>query len=137
MASAIDLTPLSSAVARLSEGLERYLRDVSDTQIRDGLIQRFEFTYELSHKMLKRFLSSVSASPGEYEAADFHYLIRSGNEQGLLLGDWSVWRTYRDMRARTSHTYDEKVALEVVAGIASFLEEAQFLVQQIGVRLRE
>ncbi len=137
MASAIDLTPLSNAVARLSEGLERYLRDVSDTQIRDGLIQRFVFTYELSHKLLKRFLISVSASPGEYDTADFHYLIRSGNELGLLLGDWSVWRTYRDMRAKTGHTYDEKVALEVVSGIASFLEEVQFLARQIDARLRE
>ncbi|RZL99613.1 MAG: nucleotidyltransferase [Variovorax sp.] len=136
MTHAVDSTPLSNAVARLAEGLERYLRDVSDTQIRDGLIQRFEFTYELSHRMLKRFLESVSASPGEYDAADFQYLIRSGNEQGLLLGDWSVWRTYRDMRAKTSHTYDEKVAVEVVKGIAPFLEEARFLLERIGDRLR-
>ena len=136
MTNAVDLTPLSNAVARLAEGLERYLRDVSDTQIRDGLIQRFEFTYELSHKMLKRFLESVSASPGEYDGADFHYLIRSSNEQGLLLGDWSVWRNYRDMRAKTSHTYDEKVALEVVEGISPFMEEARFLVQQISARLQ-
>lgn len=41
MTHPIDLTPLSNAVDRLSEGLARYLRDVSDTQIRDGLIQRF------------------------------------------------------------------------------------------------
>ena len=136
MTHAVDSTPLSNAVARLAEGLERYLRDVSDTQIRDGLIQRFEFTYELSHRMLKRFLESVSASPGEYDAADFQYLVRSGNEQGLLLGDWSVWRTYRDMRAKTSHTYDEKVAVEVVKGIAPFLEEARFLLERIGDRLR-
>ena len=136
MTNAVDTTPLSNAVARLAEGLERYLPDVSDTQIRDGLIQRFEFTYELSHRMLKRFLESVSASPGEYDAADFQYLIRSGNEQGLLLGDWSVWRTYRDMRAKTSHTYDEKVAVEVVKGIAPFLEEARFLLERIGDRLR-
>ena len=108
---------------------------MSDTQIRDGSIQRFEFTYELSHKLLKRYLESVSPSPGEYDAADFQYPIRSGNEQGLLLGDWPVWRKYRDMRSKTSHTYDEKVALEVVEGIAPFLEEARHLVQQINARL--
>lgn len=135
MTHPIDLTPLSNAVDRLSEGLARYLRDVSDTQIRDGLIQRFEFTYELSHKLLKRYLESVSPSPDEYDAADFQYLIRSGNEQGLLLGDWPVWRKYRDMRSKTSHTYDEKVALEVVEGIAPFLDEARHLLQQISERL--
>ena len=51
----LDLTPLDNAIARLDEGWTRYQRDVSDIQIRDGLIQRFEFTYEISHKMLRRF----------------------------------------------------------------------------------
>ncbi len=53
----LDLTPLTNAVKRLQEGLIRY------SQIRDGLIQRFEFTYEISHKMLKRYLELTSASP--------------------------------------------------------------------------
>ena len=70
----LDLTPLTNAVQRLDEGLARYLSDTSDTQIRDGLIQRFEFTYELSHKMLKRFLEQSAANPTEYNAADFQYL---------------------------------------------------------------
>jgi nucleotidyltransferase substrate binding protein (TIGR01987 family) len=135
MSHAIDLTPLSKAVARLTEGLERYQRDISDTQIRDGLIQRFEFTYELSHKTLKRFLEAASASPGEFDKADFPYLIRSANEQGLLLSDWPTWRTYRDMRAKTSHTYDEQIALEVVRGIAPFLLEATHLLGQLTKRL--
>ena len=135
MKNRIDLTSLSNAVARLAEGLERYQRDVSDTQIRDGLIQRFEFTYELSHKTLKRYLESVSPSPGEYDAVDFQYLIRSANEQDLLLGDWPTWRKYRDMRSKTSHTYDEGIALEVVAGIPPFLDEARHLLQQIASRL--
>ncbi len=34
----LDTTSLESAVDRLEEGLARYLRDVSDAQIRDGLI---------------------------------------------------------------------------------------------------
>ena len=40
----LDLTPLKNAVNRLAEGLTRYAKDVTDTQIRDGLIQRFEFS---------------------------------------------------------------------------------------------
>jgi hypothetical protein len=30
----------------------------------------------------------------------FQDLIRSGNEQGLLLGDWPTWRRYREMRSK-------------------------------------
>ena len=52
----LDLTPLTKAIARLSEGLERLGREAGDTQLRDGLIQRFEFTYDLAHKMIRRAL---------------------------------------------------------------------------------
>eukprot|EP01037_Dinobryon_pediforme_P042983 gene42983-53708_t len=77
----LELTPLRNAVQRLAEGLARYQRDITDIQIRDGLIQRFEFTYELSHKMLKRYLEAAAANPTEFDGADFQYLVRSGNEQ--------------------------------------------------------
>ncbi|KAA0088118.1 nucleotidyltransferase substrate binding protein [Trinickia soli] len=123
----LDLTPLERAISRLQEGLARYQKDISDTQIRDGLIQRFEFTYEISHKMLKRFLEATSANPAEFDNMSFQDLIRSGNERGLLLGDWSEWRKYREMRSKTSHTYDEGVALRVVEGIPAFLKEVAYL----------
>lgn len=135
MSKILDLTPLSNATLRLKEGLERYLRDTRDIQIRDGLIQRFEFTYEISHKMLKRYLEMTSPSPEQYDAMPFQDLIRSGNEQGLLRGDWPHWRTYRDMRSRTSHTYDENIALEVVQGIPAFLEEAEYFLERLQERL--
>nr|WP_267885094.1 nucleotidyltransferase substrate binding protein [Kingella kingae] len=51
----LSIQLFSDIVTRLQEGWQRYLQDTSDTQIRDGLIQRFEFTYEISHKILKRY----------------------------------------------------------------------------------
>lgn len=122
-----DLTSLNNSIRRLDEGLKRYFMDVSDTQIRDGLIQRFEFTYEISHKILKRFLENTAANPAQFDGMAFQDLIRTANEKGLLLGDWQAWRKYRDMRSRTSHTYDEDIAILVVSGIPDFLAEAQFL----------
>jgi nucleotidyltransferase substrate binding protein (TIGR01987 family) len=127
----LDLSPLKRAIERLNEGWIRYQQDISDTQIRDGLIQRFEFTYEISHKMLKRHLEATSANPAEFDDMSFQDLIRMGNERGLLLGDWPQWRNYRNMRAKTSHTYDEDVALEVVACIPDFLAEATHLYQKL------
>ena len=130
----LDFSPLANAVQRLEEGLARYNREKSDVMVRDGLVQRFEFTYELSHKMLRRFLEAASANPTEFDEADFQYLIRTANEQGLLLGAWPQWRLFRDMRSITSHTHDEEVAFKVVAGIPAFLEEAQFLLDQLQQR---
>ena len=130
----LDLSALVNAIARLQEGVDTYARDPSQSLIRDGLVQRFEFTYEISHKMLKRYLEGVSATPGQYDNMPFQDLIRSGNEQGLLRGDWPQWRAYRDMRARTSHTYEETVALAVVQGIPAFLDEARALCAQLQQR---
>ncbi len=137
MMDKLNIQPLSNAVMRLQEGWQRYLQDISDTQIRDGLIQRFEFTYEISHKILKRYLEYASANPAEIDLMTFQDLIRTANEQGLLLGDWSDWRQYRDMRSRTSHTYDEAIALTVVQGIEKFLTEAVFLQNTLQEKLAE
>jgi nucleotidyltransferase substrate binding protein (TIGR01987 family) len=131
----LDISPFAKAVDRLAEGLERYQKDTSDDQIRDGLIQRFEFTYELSHKMLKRFLEDISPSPETIDQAAFSDLIRMGNEQSLLKSEWKVWRYFCDIRNITSHTYDLAKALEVVEGIPSFLEEAQHLRKELSRRL--
>ena len=131
----VDIKPLSNAIVRLEEGWQTYRRDTTHTLIRDGLIQRFEFMYEIAHKMLKRYLEAASPSPEQYDGMPFPDLIRSGNEAGLLLGDWPKWRTYRDMRGKTSHTYDERVALEVVAGIPEFMEEAKFLRDKLAERI--
>lgn len=131
----LDISPLANAVERLREGLERHRREPGDEQLRDGLIQRFEYTYELSHRMLRRYLRQVSASPDTFDQMPFQDLIRSGNEHGLLRDDWPAWRIYRDMRARTSHTYSASVAAQVVNCIPDFLTEATYLRDQLRQRL--
>jgi nucleotidyltransferase substrate binding protein (TIGR01987 family) len=130
----LDFTSLRNALARLAEGYQRYQTDVSDIQIRDGLIQRYEFTYEISHKMLKRHLEMTAANPEAFDALPFADLIRTGNEQSLLKSDWSAWKIFREMRAKTSHTYDEHIAQTVVQVIPAFIEEIEFLVRQLDQR---
>src|SRR6266404_5363428 len=131
----LDTTSLGNAVRRLREGLARCEREPADEQVRDGLIRRFEFTYELSHKMLRRYLKETTASPDEIERMPFADLIRTANAQGLLQSDWSAWRRFREMRARTSHTYNAKVASQVGATIPAFLEEAEHLHAELQRRL--
>ena len=131
----LDTSSLGNAVRRLREGLARYEREPADEQIRDGLIQRFEFTYELSHKMLRRYLKETAASLNDVERMPFADLVRTANAQGLLRGDWPVWRRIREMRGRTSHTYDAKVASQVASAIPAFLEEAEHFYAELQRRL--
>jgi nucleotidyltransferase substrate binding protein (TIGR01987 family) len=131
----IDAAPLGNAVRRLREGLARHHREPTDEQLRDGLIQRFEFTYELSHRMLRRYLKETAASPDEVARMPFADLIRTGHAQGLLHAGWPEWRRFREMRARTSRTYDADAAASVVAAIPAFLEEAEHLCAELHRRL--
>lgn len=130
----MDITPLDKAVSRLTEAIEAYQQDPAQTLIRDGLVQRFEFTYEISHRLLKRFLEESSPTPEVYDSMSFADLIRTANEKGLLLSDWPRWRVFREMRSGTRHSYDETIALEVVAGIPAFLDEARHLLKQLKER---
>jgi nucleotidyltransferase substrate binding protein (TIGR01987 family) len=133
----LDFSPLASAISQLEKSLTFATSDMAKNnsdlfeQFRNSVIQCFEFTYELSHKMLKRYLEATAANPAEIDLSTFQNLIRLGNEKGLLRSDWSVWRDYRHARSNSSHTYDGHKA-EAVYGIAvDFLGEAKFLYQQL------
>jgi nucleotidyltransferase substrate binding protein (TIGR01987 family) len=131
----LDFTPFANALARLQEGWERYQLDIGDTQIRDGLIQRFEFTYEIATKFLRRYLRSVAANPEAFASLDFQSVVRTGNASGVLRSDWQRWRQFREMRGKTSHAYDESVAKGVVAEIPDFVAEAHYLLEHLSGRL--
>lgn len=85
--------------------------------------------------MVRRYLRRVVPSPDLLDQMPFQDLIRTANEHGLLRGDWPAWRHYRDMRARTSHTYAAGIAEQVVAGIPAFLDEVEYLRDELQRRL--
>jgi nucleotidyltransferase substrate binding protein (TIGR01987 family) len=136
----IDISSLENAIAQLETSLKYSESDLAKQdegiakQFRAAAIQAFEFTYEISHKMLKRYLKDSEASPEVIEELNFSDLIRTGFAKGLLLGSWDKWRTYRKARGITSHTYFENQAIEVFLQIPEFLKEAKYLRDQINAR---
>ena len=133
----IDFSPLDNAISQLEKSLAFATSEMAKNdnglfeQFRNSVIQCFEFTYELSHKMLKRYLEETAANPEEIDLSTFQNLIRIGNEKGLLRSDWTVWRDYRHARSNSSHTYDGNKAEAVYNIAADFLAEAQYLYRQL------
>ncbi len=74
-----------------------------------GVIQNFEFVYELSVKMLRRELERGSDTPGEIDAANFRDMLRIAAERGLI-DNIEAWFGYRQMRNLSAHTYDQTKA---------------------------
>lgn len=126
----LDLGSYIKAISSLEQALTEYYKN-PNSLIRDACIQRFEYTYELSWKMLKRFLEITSPNPVEYDEMSFQNLIRTGSERGLLLNGWDQWAKYRKARSTTSHVYNEAKAIEVFAEIPGFLIEAQHLLAKL------
>ena len=133
----LDLSSLENAVAQLDEGLVLYDSDIVRqnpiirNQMRAGAIQAFEFTYELSVSMIKRYLEQVSANPAEVDGLDFRNLIRRAGQQSLLHSELDAWMGYRANRGTTSHTYNEERAERVFQGIPEFLAEARHLLKAL------
>jgi nucleotidyltransferase substrate binding protein (TIGR01987 family) len=130
----LDLTSFTKAADRLTEAIHALRISPEDAFIRDAVIQRFEFTYEIAYKMLKRYLEMTAQNPQAIEAMSFQHIIRTGCEKELLRSEVARWQEYRKARSTTSHAYDEDKARAVAAIAPDFLEEARFLLEQLRKR---
>ena len=126
-----DISSLENAVKRLGEILVRYQKDVTDDGIRDSVIQRFEFTYSIALKTLKKYFIERAFVVDDIEHMSFNDMIRTANQLDLLKSDLETWSNYRNMRNLTAHTYDEEVALKVVSIIPAFYEEVLYLLDKL------
>jgi len=133
--SEVDIASLAAAVGPLNEGLLRCRREPLDEQLRDGLILRFGSAYDLCHRTLRRFIRESAASPDDVDRMDFPDLIRTANQQNLLLGDWPTWRRFRDSRAEISCAYHAEIAQGIAGTIAGFVVEAEHLCGALRNRL--
>ncbi|MBN1982562.1 MAG: nucleotidyltransferase substrate binding protein [Chitinivibrionales bacterium] len=129
----LDLSSLEHAVASLEKAIVRSRQNPLDLEIRDSVIQRFEYTYELSWKMLKRQLEQEVASVDEIDMMNFQDLFRSGAQRGYV-ADPTRWFVYRRQRNITSHIYDETKAQSVYETACEFIEEAKKLLAALQAR---
>lgn len=130
----LDLSSLRNALASLHRGLTRWqAANSQDEELRDACIQRFEYTFELSWKMLQRRLELDLPDARSVDAMSFRNLIRSGGERGLVR-DVDAWMVFRDKRNITSHTYNAAKAADVAAVIPAFAQHAQELLAQLQLR---
>lgn len=94
------------ALARLHEAV-----DADETaMVRDALIQRFEFTYELAWKSMFYWLRVQGEQVPEMVNPVIQAAFRCG-----LVSDATVWEQIKHSRNETSHTYNEQMAVKVAS----------------------
>lgn len=118
------LTPLRKAVTSLKKALIQTKNEYT----RDAVIQRFEYTYELSWKMLKRYLVEETGA-NEFNLRN---LFREAARQELI-DNPETWFKYQIARNLTSHTYNEKTAEETYIVAREFAVDAEKLLVKLEV----
>ena len=94
------LEDFKRAASRLEEAIKI---PVTDDIVYDGVIQRFEFTFELSWKTLKMLLEYTGIS----EIKSPRATIREAFSYGLI-ENGEAWIDMMIDRNKTSHLYDEE-----------------------------
>ena len=112
-----------NAAHRLAEAVTDY-RNIRNDTVRDGMIQRFEFTFELGWKALKEYMLDA----GMQNTLQFPKQVLREAYAAELIDDESVWLDMLNARNQTSHIYDDHTAAVIAAKIQNaYLPELQNL----------
>lgn len=115
---------LANAAERLKEALKQEENDV----IIDGVLHRFEFTFELAWKTMKDYLNYLgieqnTGSPREVLKESF---------ANKLIDDGEIWINMMLARNSLSHLYDEENSREIYNEIKEkYIFEIEKLVQKL------
>ena len=129
----LDFSPFEKALVSLKKGLKRATEHPKDEELRDACIQRFEYSFELAWKMLKRQLEKEDGNSSEIDSYSKKNLFRVSGEKGLI-GNVENWFNYLEKRNLTAHTYDLENAQEVFSVIEDFLKDAEDLLKKLKAR---
>jgi nucleotidyltransferase substrate binding protein (TIGR01987 family) len=128
--NATQHTPLNlDHLEKAIDSLRDALAQAKNPYTRDATIQRFEYTFELAWKALRRYLATEAA----VDAFNLKEIFRQAGRQGII-ANVEAWFAYLKGRNLTSHTYNEKTAEETYRLAAAFLPDAQALLDELRKR---
>jgi nucleotidyltransferase substrate binding protein (TIGR01987 family) len=120
------LKRLSESIGLKEDLIEKGLNDI----YLDLTIKRFEFTFEMSWKTIKRFLDFMGLDC-KFPRSCF----KEAYSQNLISNE-EIWLDMIESRNLSSHVYDEMEIMEIVNKIEKYIESFQELKNNIEKNLR-
>jgi nucleotidyltransferase substrate binding protein (TIGR01987 family) len=130
----LDLTSIQNAVKSLEQAVtfaasSTAAKDSVERQvIMAGVIQNFEFTFELCWKFMQRSLETNFGQ--NIDVKTRRDLFRLAAEHNLI-EDAMAWVKFSEARNKTSHIYDQGIAAEVFEKAKEFLPAAKNLLNKL------
>lgn len=109
---------LQRALARLRQGVNSAQNELD----RDGVIQRFEFTFELAWKTIQEY-----AVYKGLEVTSPRDAFRTAADLGILANP-EVWFDFLKDRNESTHLYSEDRAQVIYSHVPGFIEEVDKLI---------
>lgn len=109
----IDLAHIYKA----QEVFERFRKNLETDQEKAGAVQAFEFCYELSWKLMKRFLELRGLESGSPKDT-----FRKAFEEGII-NDPEIWFEFQKKRNLSVHTYNEENLDIIIESFDAFSAE--------------
>lgn len=121
------LTSFQDALQRLKEAVNEFNQPEASDVIRDGVIQRFEFTYELAWKTTKLYLEDS----GIVDVNSPKAVIKEAFSQKLIT-DEKTWLLMLNDRNMTSYMYKKEMAEDIAERISNlYINEFELLIQKL------
>lgn len=122
----MQIAPLKKAVQSLKEILKQPINEY----VRDGVTQRFEYTFELSWKFMKRYFKEIGREDIPNGPKP---VIREAGKEGLI-NDVESWLDFLEMRNITVHVYNENQAEKVYHSAKTFPSFVDELIKELEKR---
>ncbi len=129
MNETLSLEALKKALPQLEKGIEQAGLNPGDELMRDGVIQRFEYSMDICWKTIQRYLKTVA---GVQDSA-----IRSKKDlfreaaRLALIQSAEAWIGHYEARNVTSHSYNARMAQQVFERAQLFLVDAKSLLAEL------
>ena len=121
MTEIVKLSGLKKALNKLKDGYGEVKTELD----RDGVIQRFEFTFDLTWKAVQeyaRFKGLEVVSPRD--------AFRVGAQLGIIKNP-ETWFDFLKDRNESTHLYNESQAKLIYSHIQSFINEVEKLIENL------
>jgi nucleotidyltransferase substrate binding protein (TIGR01987 family) len=136
----LELENLEKAVTALKNVLAKSndaefmdsMDEITRNAIKSGVIQHFEFTYELCWKYMKRWIE-MNVSADAADGVTRRELFRQAAEQRLIV-DVEQWMRYHNARNHMSHTYEPVTAELVYKATQGFAHDAALFLKALKAR---
>jgi len=119
----------NNALNRLTEGISKYVEN--NDLLRDGLIKRFEFTFELAWKTLKSIFEDEGLT-----GLNSPKTVLKEAFAAQIITDEELWLTILSDRNATAHIYSEQLAIKICSNIKEkYVDEFKKLSERIEIRI--